>query len=139
LSYTVVRICLIKGLFSTLHAEDRAWHPGAHIQTIHRGKFRMTTDELDQLGRCPDMAALQSALGDLCARFGSVTQLNILPAAHAGKRQALCFVRMASPEEEHRLMSGLGIGRFGGELVVVVDLHAPEPPAMTADLFSQKA
>lgn len=99
----------------------------------------MTTDELDRLGRCPDMTALRSALGDLCARFGSVTQLNILPATQAGKQQALCFVRMSSPEEERQLMSGLGIGRFGGELVVVVDLQAPEPSAMTPDLFNQMA
>lgn len=99
----------------------------------------MTTEELDQLGRCPDMTALRSALGELCARFGSVTQLNILPATQAGKQQALCFVRMSSPEEERQLMSGLGIGRFGGELVVVVDLQTPGPPQMTLDLFAQTA
>ncbi len=63
----------------------------------------------------------------MCARFGSVTQLNILPAAHAGKQQALCFVRMASEEEEQQLAGGLGIGRFGDELVVVVDLLAAQP------------
>lgn len=110
-----------------------------HFQVHTGGKSPMTTDELDQLGRCPDMAALQSALARLCARFGSVTQLNILRATQAGKQQALCFVRMASPDEERRLMSGLGIGRFGGELVVVVDLQAPEPPATTPDLFTQTA
>jgi hypothetical protein len=108
---------------------------------IQGGKWLMTTEELDELGRCPDMTALRSALGRRCARFGSVTQLNILLATQAGRQQALCFVRMASPEEERRLMSGLGIGRFGGELVVVVDLQVPEPPppAMTPDLFTQVA
>ncbi|WP_457282691.1 hypothetical protein [Polaromonas sp. P5_D5] len=65
----------------------------------------------------------------MCSRFGSVTQLNILPASHAGKQQALCFLRMATAEEEQRLMSGLGIGRFGGELVLVVDLQTTEPLA----------
>jgi len=84
--------------------------------------------ELDQLQQCPDIATLQTALRNMCTRFGSVTQLNIVPAAHAGKQQALCFLRMASEEEEKKLMSGLGIGRFGGELVVVVDLLAAEPP-----------
>lgn len=49
----------------------------------------MTNDELDQLQQCPDVATLQSTLRGLCARFGSVTQLNILPAAHAGKQPAL--------------------------------------------------
>ncbi len=89
--------------------------------------------ELDQLQQCPDIDTLQTVLRNMCSRFGSITQLNILPASHAGKQQALCFLRMASDEEEQRLMSGLGIGRFGGELVVVVDLQttetlmAPEP------------
>ena len=88
----------------------------------------MSPLELDQLQQCPDIPTLQTVLKKMCERFGSVKQLNILPAAHAGKQQALCFLRMASEEEEQKLMSGLGIGRFGGELVVVVDLLAAEPP-----------
>jgi hypothetical protein len=95
----------------------------------------MSPLELDQLQQCPDIATLQTVLGAMCARFGTVTQLNILPAAHAGKHQALCFLRMATEEEEQQLMSGLGIGRFGGELVVVVDLRVVEP-RRTADLWS---
>lgn len=98
----------------------------------------MSPLELDQLQQCPDIATLQTVLRKMCARFGSVTQLNILPAAHAGKHQALCFLRMASEEEEQQLMSGLGIGRFGGELVVVVDLRA-EQPSPTAELWSASA
>jgi hypothetical protein len=88
----------------------------------------MSPLELDQLQQCPDIPTLRKVLKNMCERFGSVQQLNILPAAHAGKQQALCFLRMASGEEEQKLMSGLGIGRFGGELVVVVDLLAAEPP-----------
>ncbi|MEO8386793.1 MAG: hypothetical protein ABI893_10405 [Polaromonas sp.] len=83
----------------------------------------MTPLELDQLQQCPDIATLQVVFRNMCSHFGSVAQLKVLPASHAGKQQALCFVRMASDEEEQRLMSGLGIGRFGGELVVVVDLQ----------------
>jgi len=98
----------------------------------------MSPLELDQLQQCPDIATLETALRRMCARFGSVRQVNILPAAHAGKQQALCFLRMASEEEEQKLMSGLGIGRFGGELVVVVDLLAEQPSA-TADLWSPAA
>ncbi len=94
----------------------------------------MTIKELDQLQHCPDVMAVQSALTRLCSQFGSLVRLNILPAEHAGKQQALCFLRMASEEEEQQLMRGLGIGRFGGELVVVVDLHKPEP-SPTPDLF----
>jgi hypothetical protein len=84
--------------------------------------------ELDQLQQCPDIATLQTVLRTMCTRFGSVKQLNIVPATHAGKHQALCFLRMSTEEEEQKLMSGLGIGRFGGELVVVVDLLAAERP-----------
>lgn len=84
----------------------------------------MTDNELDQLQRCPDVATLQAELRRLCSRFGTVTQLSIVPTTHSGKRQVLCLLRMASAEEEAQLMSGLGIGRFGGELVVVVDLLA---------------
>jgi hypothetical protein len=98
----------------------------------------MSPLELDQLQQCPDIATLQTVLTAMCTRFGSVIQLNILPAAHAGKQQALCFVRMASEEEEQKLMSGLGIGRFGGELVVVVDLLADQP-SPSADLWSSAA
>lgn len=98
----------------------------------------MTDNELDQLQQCPDVATLQSRLRDLCSRFGSVTQLNILPSAHAGKQQVLCLLRMASAEEEAQLMSGLGIGRFGGELVVVIDLHSPALP-VAAELFGSAA
>ena len=88
----------------------------------------MTDNELEQLQQCPDVVTLRSRLRDLCSRFGTVTQLNILPTAHAGKQQVLCLLRMSSAEEEAQLMSGLGIGRFGGELVVVVDLLAAESP-----------
>ena len=98
----------------------------------------MSPLELDQLQQCPDIATLQTVLSRMCARFGSVKQVNILPAAHAGKRQALCFLRMETEEEEQKLMSGLGIGRFGGELVVVVDLRAEQPSA-TADLWGSAA
>jgi hypothetical protein len=34
------------------------------------------------------------------------------------------FLRMASSEEEAQIMTALGIGRFGGELVLVVNLKA---------------
>ena len=93
----------------------------------------MFTSELDQL-RCPDIASLRLALVQLCGRYGSIAQLSVLPAGHTGKLQALCFLRMSTPEEERRLMSGLGIGRFGGELVIVADLYPPGQ-SLTADLF----
>ena len=78
---------------------------------------------LEPLKNCADVSTLRSALYSLCARFGSIARLDILAAGQAVKRQALCFLRMDSPEQERELMSELGVGRFGGDLVVIVDLR----------------
>jgi hypothetical protein len=77
---------------------------------------------LDQLKRCADIDSLRSTLLDLCASFGTVAQLDIFLAAQADHHQALCFWHMQSPEEDALLMREWGVGRFGGELVAVVDL-----------------
>ncbi|WP_296919746.1 hypothetical protein [Polaromonas sp.] len=63
--------------------------------------------------------------------FGSVARLDILAARQEGKRQALCFLRMDSVEQEQQVMRELGVGRFGGALVVIVDLLGSGP---TVDL-----
>ncbi len=81
----------------------------------------------DQLKNFSDIGALKPALHSLCSRYGSVARLDILAASQAGKRQALCFVRMDSDEQERELMSDLGVGRFAGDLVMIVDLHTPTP------------
>lgn len=81
--------------------------------------------EFDQLKNFADINTLKPALHSLCSRYGSVARLDILAASQAGKRQALCFLRMGSAEQEQRLMSDLGVGRFGGDLVVIVDLQTP--------------
>jgi hypothetical protein len=83
----------------------------------------MSSPELAQLDGRHDLAGLRSALDTLCSRYGSLRHLTILPANHVGRQQALCFLRMASSEEEERIMTALGIGRFGGELVLVVNLR----------------
>ena len=85
--------------------------------------LRMSSPELDQLDGHHDLAGLRAALRDLCSRFGSLRHLTILPANHVGRQQALCFLRMSSSEEEARIMTALGIGRFGGELVLVLNLR----------------
>ncbi|MFN3569423.1 MAG: hypothetical protein ACK4VX_04065 [Polaromonas sp.] len=81
----------------------------------------------DQLKNFTDIRAMRPALHSLCSRFGSVARLDILAASQAGKRQALCFFRMDSAEQEQQLMRELGVGRFGGDLVVIVDLLSPGP------------
>ena len=92
------------------------------LRVLHHA-LRMSSPELDQLDGRHDLAGLRTALHDLCSHFGSVRHLTILPANHVGRQQALCFLRMASSEEEARIMTALGIGRFGGELVLVLNLR----------------
>lgn len=79
---------------------------------------------LDQLNGYADIGALRPALLSLCSRFGSIARLDILAATQAGKRQALCFLRMGSAEQEQQLIREFGVGRFGGDLVLIVDLNA---------------
>jgi len=81
---------------------------------------------LKDLTQCSDVGSLQSALRTLCAEFGSVTQLDILTMIEAGKRQAVCLLRLDSSEHEQEVMAKLGAGRFGEDLCVVVDLRMPE-------------
>ena len=79
----------------------------------------------EQLKNFSDINAMRPVLHSLCARFGSVARLDILAASQYGRRQALCFLRMDSAEQEQRVMQALGAGRFGGDLVVIVDLLTP--------------
>lgn len=86
-------------------------------------------NELERLQDCADQGDLRLALHSLCSRFGAITRLDILMASQGGQRQALCFLRLESDEQERELMNELGVGRFGGDLVVVVDLHPHESSA----------
>lgn len=82
--------------------------------------------DIDRLRHCPDIATLKPALHQLCEKFGRVARLDVLTAIHEGKKQAICFLRLESSEKEKMLMQALGVGRFGGEIVFVVDLDAAE-------------
>lgn len=93
---------------------------------------------LDRLRHCPDVATLKPALHRLCEKFGRVTRLDVLTSVHEGTRQAICFLRLDSPDHEQLLMQTLGVGRFGGEIVFVVDLGASGDSA-DAELSSQWA
>ncbi len=77
---------------------------------------------LEKLKNCTEIAHLRTTLRSICDQYGSISQLDILSAFQAGKHQALCFLRMNSVEEENHLMAALGVGRFAGNLVVVVDM-----------------
>lgn len=81
---------------------------------------------MKDLVQCGDVGSLESALRALCAEFGSVSQLDILTMTDAGKRQAVCLLRLGSSEQERSLMTKLGAGRFGEDLCVVVNLRMPD-------------
>jgi hypothetical protein len=78
---------------------------------------------LKDLSRCDDIGSLESALRTLCSGFGPLTRLDVLPMVGAGKRQAVCLMRLNSSEQELDLMTRLGAVRFGEDMCVVVDLR----------------
>ena len=80
---------------------------------------------LAELKQHTDVSSLKSALHQLCSEFGRITRLDILTAMHEGTKQAICFLRMERPEQEQLLMKTLGVGRFGGEVVFVLNLNVP--------------
>ena len=89
------------------------------------------TSPLDALKTCTDLNNLRSTLHALCAPLGTVAELEIFLVEQAGQHQAMCFWRMQTEKEEARIMQEWGVGRFGGELVAVVDL---EPVAHSTPL-----
>lgn len=89
--------------------------------------YTLPAFDVEDLQNRHDLASIRTALLGVCARFGRVRTLTIFPVNRVGQAQALCFLRMASAEEEQQIMTVLGIGRFGGEMVLVVNLRtAPE-------------
>ena len=74
------------------------------------------------LAGCRDVDSLKTAVREMCAEFGRVTRLEILTMVEAEKRHAVCFLRLESEAQESRLMASLGLGRFGNDVLVVVDL-----------------
>ncbi|MDO9403218.1 MAG: hypothetical protein Q7T87_04245 [Polaromonas sp.] len=98
------------------------------------------------LHTCSSTADVQSALRTICSRFGSLHRLDVIATSPRKGRQAMCFLRMASPSQENQLIEHIGphhgVGRFGGDVVLVVDLQgappatAPEAPGGFADTSS---
>ena len=78
----------------------------------------------ESLTGCCDAASVRSAITNLCAEFGKVTRIDVLTLAAEEKRRAVCLLRLESDAQERRLMSSLGISRFGDDLLVIVDLPA---------------
>ena len=81
--------------------------------------------ELAELRQHSNVTSLKPALLQLCGRFGRITRLEILTSMREDTKQAICFLRMERPDQELQLMKVLGVGRFSGEVVFVLDLKAP--------------
>lgn len=77
---------------------------------------------LQDLQPCTNIEALTPVVRGLCSHFGQIDKLTILNAVHDGTHQAICFLRLESTEHERQLMQTLGVGRFAGEIVFIVNL-----------------
>lgn len=93
---------------------------------------------LAQLGPCSDVTMLRSRVADVSADYGGLERLDILPAVHEGRHQAICFMRLQTPEQEEALMRSLGVRRFGDEIAFTVDLQ-PSGVSDDSDLQSEWA
>lgn len=95
-------------------------------------KRLLMNNRLKDLGGLNSVAELKNALRAICCDFGVVTTLEILVANQVGKRRALCFLRMATIEQEQIVMRELQLGNFGGDVIVIIELEnelLPEPNA----------
>lgn len=79
---------------------------------------------LKDLSSCGDFGSLESGLRVLCSGFGPVSRMDILPMVDAGKRKAVCLLRLNSSEQEQNLITQLGAIRFGEDLCVVVEMRS---------------
>jgi hypothetical protein len=83
---------------------------------------KVMTDLMKSFAGCKNVASLRSTFHELSTEFGAITLRDILTMNQPGKRQAMCFFRPESPSQELRLMANRGVTRFGGDLLLVVDL-----------------
>ena len=81
---------------------------------------------LRDLSSCDDFGSVESGLRALCSGFGPVSRMDVLPMVDAGKRKAVCLLRLNSSDHEQNLMTQLGAVRFGDDLCVIVDLRSSD-------------
>src|SRR5512140_1947151 len=67
------------------------------------GRTSAMNEVLQELSHCDDVSSLESALRAFCSGFGSVSHLDVLSMVGAEKRQAVCLLRLNSPEQERHL------------------------------------
>ena len=77
----------------------------------------------EHLKNCANVSDVKRKIKALCARFGSTLRIDVLLGSRGGMHQAMCFWRMESRGREDEVMSEFGVGRFGVDLVMIVDLE----------------
>jgi hypothetical protein len=82
-------------------------------------------------GAAPDVFALKDRLHDLFSRYGEVARLDLVGADQGSSRRVMCFLRMRTAQQEQALVEALGLGRFGGDLVMVLALDSDAAAGLT--------
>ena len=67
--------------------------------------------------------SLRSAIESVCADFGEVTYLKILPASGGSNLHCACFLRLDSAAAEAALKSKLHVIEFAGDLHFFADVN----------------
>ena len=69
-----------------------------------------------------DEQSLRSAIESICARFGRVKHLDILPASLGSNGDCVCLLRLGSAAAEAKLKSKLHVTEFDGDLQFFADV-----------------
>jgi hypothetical protein len=69
-----------------------------------------------------DEQSLRSAIETVCAKFGSVKSLRILPATRGEGLQCACLLRLDSPAAQLAVKSSLYVGEFHPDIVFLADV-----------------
>jgi len=69
-----------------------------------------------------DEQSLKSAIASVCAKFGSVKSLRILPATREEGLQCACLLRLDSPAAERALKASLFVGEFHPDIAFTADV-----------------
>lgn len=69
-----------------------------------------------------DERSLREAILSICAEFGAIRQLSILPASSGSGLQCACFLQMDTPDATAKLKARLHVTEFGDDLAFFADV-----------------
>jgi hypothetical protein len=70
-----------------------------------------------------DERSLRQAIESVCAEFGKLASLTILPASRAVGLQCTCLLRLEPAAANDRLRSRFQVIDYGSELLFFVEVH----------------